>query len=182
MKKNIIPAGAIALLLIASSCGSKGGSINAAAREAEIADSIAQAEQEQQRQDSIREVEIRTLYANAITIEADKLVKTASMTCEGYDVKLPCTVTNNTPITIDASEYSLSCTETISVCSDGSEPDIQQENTTKSKNLEPGESAKVSFVGNCVENLSNPKVKLNISEENFVSRVKEKDAKAQASN
>lgn len=182
MKKNIFPAGAIALLLVVSSCGSKNGGTDVAARKAEIADSIAQAELEQQRQDSIREVEIRALYVNAITIEAGKPSKNPSMVCEGYDVNLPCTVTNNTPITIDASDYSLTCTETISVCSDGSDPDIQQENTAKSKNLEPGESIKITFVGNGVEDLSNPKVKLNISEENFVNRVKEKDAEAKASN
>lgn len=170
--KYVGVVGTVALLMFASSCGSNNSSASDAQREAEIADSIAQV-REQQKQDSIRMAELKDLYANAISISTGKKTKRYGVGgVEGYQVKLPCTLKNNTSITIEASEYKLECTRTEAVCSDGSEPDVDVPMYIKSKMLNPWESIQVIFIADCAEDLKDPKVTLNISEEDFIQRVK----------
>lgn len=168
--------GTAAFLLFASGCGSNSNSVSN--RDADIADSIAQV-REQQKQDSIRVAELKDLYANAISIVPGKKTRRYGVGgVEGYQVILPCTLTNNTPITIEASEYKISCTETYARCSDGSEPDGHAPMYIQSKKLNPGESVKVTFFVDCAVDLNDPKVTLDISEEEFVRRANEQDNKA----
>lgn len=179
MKTNTISA--ICILLLSAAAVSCGPSAEEKAkmqaqREQETRDSIAKVETmkiEQQRQDSIRQAELKELYANAITIKVGNKSKTYSRIGEGYDVTLTCTVTNNTPIALTASDYSLSCTERYPRSSDGTVPDGYKAKSAKSVDLAPGASATVKFSAQCTEDLSSPKAKFNMSEEDFLKRVAE---------
>lgn len=157
-----------ALGAVTVACGpSKEEKAEAARQESiRVADSIAKVAAE----DSMRRVELKDLYANGLTIEVTDKSKRYSMTCEGEDVVLTCRVTNNTPISLSADDYKLTCTERYETCSDGTSPDAYTSISGKSVDLAPGESATVKFSDRCIVDLSNPKAKLKMSEEEFIEK------------
>lgn len=182
--KTFVNASILMIAIVAVSCGpsAEEKARMQAEREQEIADSIAKVEAqkiEQQRQDSIRQAELKELYSNAITITQTGKKSVPSMTSESCSVTLTCTVTNNTPIALTAADYSLSCTGRYETCSDGSSPDVFRPVTTKSVDLAPGETKTVTFFEKygSYDGLSKPKVKMKISEEEFLSRVADSDLK-----
>ena len=135
--------------------------------------SIAKAEAEQQRKNSILAADLKEVYANAITITPGNKTSVPSTLGEGSDVPLSCTVANNSPIPLSASDYSLTCVETFPNSSDGTVPDGYRPVSAKSKDPAPGESFNVQFSAKITNDLSKPKVKMKISEEDFVKRALE---------
>lgn len=160
------------------SCGGGKSAEEAAADSARIADSIAAAEKaaEQARidsiaKDSIAKAEAAEMYDNALTLTPGKKKVTPISNSESSNVSWPVTITNNTTIPINSSDYKVTYSEVYATCSDGSSPDRYSGASTSGPDIAPGESVTVVLSCSGCDGLANAKVKLNLSREEFVERL-----------
>ena len=185
--KNLL-FGATAFLLMAS-CSGKGAFEKQDEDSTRIADSIAQVEAtqvaaEQARQDSIRQdsinsIEIDKQYSNALSLNLNKGKKKETYQgdnqCAG--IYWPLIVKNNTDITLTPDDYTITYVGHDEIQDDdGYLVPYDKKESLRVPELQPQSSETVILsvpVGKYFS-ISNPKIKLLISKEEFIKRYNEK--------
>lgn len=165
-----------AALLTLAACSNNKTADTSAADSAAIADSIAAAEKAAEnarldsiRQDSINQAQAEEMYASALTLTpGKKAIKQGPGEC--YNISMPVTVTNNTDITLEPSDYIVNYTEVYETSSDGTTPPAYTKKSATGSTIAPGASATVTLTGKCIHDLTKPSVKLKLSKEEFAAR------------
>ena len=178
----------VAAIMLMVSCSSNGAYEKAREDSAHIADSIAQIEAaqaaaEQARQDSIRQdsinsIEIDKQYSNALSLNLNKGKK--KETYQGDDqcagIYWPLIVKNNTDITLRPEDYTITYVGHDEIQDDdGYLMPYDKKESLRVPELQPQSSETVILsvpVGKYFS-ISNPKIKLLISKEEFFKRYKE---------
>ena len=187
MKKLLF--GAAALLMMAS-CAGKEGAEKANDESAEAGDSITQVETAQKaeeaakaeadiaRQDSITSIEIAKQYSKALELNLNKGKKKETYKGDNQSAGIhwPLIVKNNTDITLTPDDYTITYVGHDEIQDDeGYLVPYDKKETLKVPELKPHstETVILSVPAGKYFTISNPKIKLRISKEEFIKRYKE---------
>ncbi len=153
-------------------CGNKKSAEELAAEEAHRADSIAAAQAaEQARLDSINRAESEKMYAEALTLVPGKKNVAYVGESEFATVTLPVTVTNNTDVAINGADYVIEYVRVYEgTNSEGDFVDRTKQCTAQGQDIAPGSSVTITLKEKESLDISQPKVTLNLSADDFAAR------------
>lgn len=181
--KKILLFGTSTLLLagIMSACSGKGEAQKEKEDSIRTADSLAvvkldleQARQDSIIQDSIIQATAIEKYKDAVTITPGNKDKKHVPETSFYKINWTCTLTNNSGIVMHPGDYQVTFDETFEDGNADGLFDVTKQRTLKGVVLAPDSTAQVVLTGRAnTQELSNPGIKMLISEEEFISRYKQ---------
>ena len=123
---------------------------------------------------TIDQEDLEALYKNGVSLNKGKLSKKWIGDTTDPDITLPVTITNNTGIILYPDDYIV--TYTAEQMGDDIEIEdftVKKNRTKKGPEIGNGESVEIKLFERCALKISNPKVKLKISTEEFARRYRE---------
>ena len=125
---------------------------------------------EQNSEEAASSIDIDKAYKNALSLKKGKISEKEIPDQDDPDMTLPVTITNNSDITLNPSDYTINYSiERMEQVGDYLEG-VTKKRTKTGPKLAPGESATVKIFEKYCLGINNPKVKLKISKEEFAKR------------
>lgn len=181
--RNILIFGAGLLLFtgLVSSCSGKREAEKARLDSIRTADSLAvveydlqQARQDSILQDSLLQASLAERYKNALSLNPVEKVKNQVPESSFFKIEWTCDVTNNSGIPLTGNDYQITFDETYEDGNADGLFDVTKQRSIKGVSLSPDSTAQVVLTGRAnTQELSNPKIKMLISEEEFLARLRQ---------